>query len=553
MRRPAWLFRNLRVGLKTEIILNLALLMTSALLLLGLGIIKIHERDILNQKVRSGKIIVKSVQNSLNLYGVKGEDLSEKTYLFHRMIQVYADPREIDEIAIVDPSQRVLACSLKGRRAERIDDEGMAKAIAERRILWNLDRRRSFLFSTYRDLRLFSPLLSGSDLVGGVYVRLSLADVMGSIAASQRLIILFVLLDGVVIVLFGSFLLSRVIVNPLKALVAATDGIGRGDYDQRISVSEPNEIGRLAESFNEMTDRLRESQKDVQEYVRSLERANEQLRQTQMELVRSEKLASIGRFAAGVAHEVGNPLGAILGYTSILQNEMENHPEGLEYLKRIEVEIQRINKIIRELLDFSRPSAVDVKEVDLNSVIESSLSLLSYQKSFKNIESNLCLKKDLPPIEADESQIRQVLVNLILNAVDSMPDGGTLTLRTEDHEPRVDPQEAGRGPARRRDDPADKDYTHLRRSQGPRYPYPHLPRDGRFVCVSITDTGCGISPDDLEKIFDPFFTTKDPDRGTGLGLSISLRIVESFGGKIEVESRLGKGSTFKVLLPASGS
>ena len=553
MKRPAWLFQKFRVGLRTEIILNLALLMTGALLLVGFGIIKIHERDILEQKVRNGKIIVRSVQNSIDLYQRENIDLSERAFFFHRVIQVYADPEEIEEIAIVDPTQGVIACSLEGRRAGRIDDQDLTRAIAENRVVWRFDRQNSFIFSVYRDLRLFSPLMKDGELLGGIYVRLSLADVMKSILASQRLIILLVFLDGVVIVFFGSFLLSRVIVNPVKALARATEAVARGDYDQRILLTESHEIGKLADSFNEMTCRLRESRRDVQEYVHSLEIANQRLQQTQMELIRSEKLASIGRFAAGVAHEVGNPLGAILGYTSILEKGMDDRSDELEYLKRIEVEIQRINKIIRELLDFSRPSVVDITEVDINRVIESCLSLLSYQKSFENIRSVLQLDKKLPLIQADESQLQQVFVNLIINAVDSMPGGGTLTLKTGDYILQKIPQNLNQGIRRRRDDPENVDYTHLRRSDRVQDPLNPLREGQPVVCASIIDTGCGIPPEDLESIFDPFFTTKDPDRGTGLGLSISVKILESFGGKIEVESQVGKGSTFRVMFPGSRS
>ena len=552
VRRPAWLFRKFRVGLRTEIIFNLALLMTGALLLVGFGIIKIHEQDILKQKVKSGRLIVKSVQNSLSLHLGAKTAAPERTFLLHRTIQVHTDIGEIEDIAIVDPAGRVLASSLEGGREGRINDKAMAEALSKKRVLWRLDRSASKFFPVYRDLRMFAPLTRDGILWGGVYLRLPLADVMGSIVASQRLIILLVLLDGAVIVLFGSLLLSRIIIKPLKALVRATEGIARGEYEQTIVVGDGNEIGKLAEAFNAMTHRLRESQRDVDEYVRSLEIANQRLQQTQMELMRSEKLASIGRFAAGVAHEVGNPLGAILGYTSILQQGCENRTEGLDYLRRIEVEIQRINKIIRELLDFSRPSPVEIRKVDLNAVIEDCLSLLSYQKSFKNIERSLQLKKDIPFVEADESQIQQVLVNLIINAVDAMSlDGGTLTLQTEDYILQNVSTGFNEGARRRRDDPVQADYSHLRRFQRSEPLLGSFARGTRIVCARVTDTGCGIQAEDLEKIFDPFFTTKDPDKGTGLGLSVSLRILESFGGKIEVVSEVGRGSTFSVVLPAS--
>ena len=205
----------------------------------------------------------------------------------------------------------------------------------------------------------------------------------------------------------------------------------------------------------------------MENYLESLESTNKQLKQAQEELIRTEKLASIGRFAAGVAHEVGNPLGAILGYTSILQKEGMDHEESKDYLKRIEKEIERINRIVRELLDFARPSKFEIKEVEVNKVIESTLSLLSYQKNFKNIETQLDLQSDLPMIKGDESQLSQVFINIILNAIDAMPNGGTLTIQTRTHVVEnldVDRLQ-GIYPRRRKSDPMESDYSHLRKSR----------------------------------------------------------------------------------------
>jgi hypothetical protein len=285
--------------------------------------------------------------------------------------------------------------------------------------------------------------------------------------------------------------------------------------------------------------------------LESLESTNNQLKQAQEELIRTEKLASIGRFAAGVAHEVGNPLGAILGYASILKKEGIDREESKDYLKRIEREIERINKIVRGLLDFARPSKLEIREVEINKIIESTLSLLSYQKNSKNIQTRLDLQSDLPLIRGDESQLSQVFINIILNAIDAMPDGGILQIQTKEHviESLSGDRSQRMFPPRRRSDPMEADYSHLRGS----HPYiaglSKCSRGDRLVQVRITDTGSGIKKEDLENIFDPFFTTKAPDKGTGLGLSISLKIVESLGGEIRVDSEVGKGTTFEVYFP----
>jgi signal transduction histidine kinase len=302
-----------------------------------------------------------------------------------------------------------------------------------------------------------------------------------------------------------------------------------------------------------MIERLKENQESLENYLESLESANKQLKQAQEELIRTEKLASIGRFAAGVAHEVGNPLGAILGYTSILQKERMDHEESKDYLKRIEKEIERINRIVRELLDFARPSKFEIREIEINKVIESTLSLLSYQKNFKNIEAQLDLEPNLPMIKGDESQLSQVFINIILNAIDAMPNGGVLTIRTGTH--LVENLDTGRlqriYPRRRKSDPMESDYYHMRKADPLAVLFKKFSEGDRLVQIRISDTGIGIKKEDLENIFDPFYTTKAPDKGTGLGLSISLRIVESLGGEIKVESEVGKGTTFEVYFPAA--
>jgi signal transduction histidine kinase len=332
-----------------------------------------------------------------------------------------------------------------------------------------------------------------------------------------------------------------------------TKRISDGDFSQSLEVTSKNEIGQLMESFNRMIERLKENQESLGNYLESLESTNKQLKEAQEELIRTEKLASIGRFAAGVAHEVGNPLGAILGYTSILRKEGIGREESEDYMKRIEREIERINKIVRELLDFARPSKFEIREVEINKIVESTLSLLSYQKDFKNIQTQLDLQSDLPLIKGDDSQLSQVFINIILNAIDAMPNGGTLQVQTRGYV--MEYLYADRAQqiyaARRRSDPMESDYSHLRKHHPFFAGLTRFSRGDRLVKVGITDTGSGIKKEDLENIFDPFFTTKAPDKGTGLGLSISLKIVESLGGEIRVESEVGKGTTFELYFPAA--
>jgi len=353
------------------------------------------------------------------------------------------------------------------------------------------------------------------------------------------------------LILFGSLLLSRVLVKPLSDLARLTQKISEGDFSQTIVVTSKNEIGQLIDSFNRMIVRVKENQESLESHLESLETANTKLKEAQEELLRSEKLASIGRFAAGVAHEVGNPLGAILGYTSILGRGGVDPEEAADYLKRIEKEIGRINRIVRELLDFARPSKGEIREVEANRVIEDALSLLSYQKDFKEIETRLNLQPDLPVIHGDETQLSQVFINVILNAVDAMPNGGTLSLQTRTYVVTnhfLDPLNRVHS-RRRKEDPVESDYSHLRKADPLSAMLTKFSNGEYLVNITISDTGTGITQEDLKRIFDPFFTTKDPDKGTGLGLSVSLMIVEAMGGEIKVESELGRGTKFEIYFP----
>jgi signal transduction histidine kinase len=468
-------------------------------------------------------------------------------------VRTYIKEKGFYELFIVDQQLNLIASKKPELAIRSSTDLLLKKAIQTGELRVEIEKPGAFLSAQYRKMVIYSPLWHQGKIIGGIQMEVPVWDLVTNLLESKKVILVTIALDALVLVIFGSFLLSRVLVKPIKDLVRLTQNISEGDFSQKIEGTSQNEIGQLIGSFNRMIERLKENQESLENYLESLESANKQLKQAQEELIRTEKLASIGRFAAGVAHEVGNPLGAILGYTSILQKERMDPEESKDYLKRIEKEIERINRIVRELLDFSRPSKFEIREIEINKVIESTLSLLSYQKNFKNIEAQLDLEPILPMIKGDESQLSQVFINIILNAIDAMPNGGVLTIRTGTHlVENVDTARLQRiYPRRRKSDPTESDYYHMRKTDPLAVLFKKFSEGDRLVQIRISDTGTGIKKEDLENIFDPFFTTKAPDKGTGLGLSISLRIVESLGGEIKVESEVGKGTTFEVYFPAA--
>ena len=557
MTQKSWLFKKINLGLRTEVIINISLLMLAAILLIGFTISKINERNIIEEKIRNGEGMIQDFQAIIDFVSRDKKEMSLNHPHLKKEVQdfarLYIKERGFYDLVVTDQDLKVIT----SKKTEWVDktysNELMKKTIQSGEMNNEIEKSGGFLSHYYKKLTLYSPLWIQGKMGGGIQIDIPIGDVMVYLLKSQKMILVSLILDGIVLIVFGSFLLSRVLVKPLKDLVRLTQKISEGDFSQTIEVTSKNEMGQLISSFNRMIEKLRENQESIDNYLKSLEMANKKLKQAQEELIRTEKLASIGRFAAGVAHEVGNPLGAILGYTSILEKDGVDGEDAKDYLRRIEKEIERINRIVRELLDFAKPSKFEIKDIEVNKVVENTLSLLSHQKNFKNIETQLELQPDLPMVKGDESQLSQVLINILLNAIDAMPNGGNLKIQTEnlvvdnlfgdEFQPLY--------PRRRKADPTESDYSRMRKPDPLSSLLSKFSRGDSLVKINISDTGMGIEQENLDKIFDPFFSTKDPDKGTGLGLSISLRIIESMGGKISVESEVGKGSTFEIYFPVA--
>jgi two-component system NtrC family sensor kinase len=304
------------------------------------------------------------------------------------------------------------------------------------------------------------------------------------------------------------------IINPLHNMVLATQQIAKGDLSHKVDVQSKDEIGLLANSFNQMTSNLKTANEKLVEWGRTLEKKVEErtkeLREAQAHLIQTEKLASLGKLAAGVAHEINNPLGGILIYSHLLLEDMDRDSPYYQNLEKIVKETTRCKDIVKGLLEFARPKEPETTSININELLDKSLSLVESQSLFQNIRVDKQYALDLPLIVADSSQLQQVFMNIILNAADAMQGNGDMTLRTS------------------------------------------VDVDDKNLMIEFTDTGPGISEENKKKIFDPFFTTKEVGQGTGLGLAISYSIIRKHQGTIDVLSAPGKGATFIVRLPVSG-
>ena len=320
---------------------------------------------------------------------------------------------------------------------------------------------------------------------------------------------------------FVTLFVHRLVYVPLSDLEAGAERMAGGDLDQNIPVRSADEFGKLARSFNVMTEALRSSHAELRSWGRTLQQKVEertvQLRAAQAETARSEKLASVGLLAAGIAHELNNPLTGVLTFTTLLRRKLAAGSEDAEDLDLVIKETKRCAAIIRRLLDFAREKKPEKKYCDLNRLIEETMRMVERPATLNNVEIALQLDPVLPQVWLDADLIKQVIMNMLVNAQHAIERGGSINVQT-------------------------------RLCAEPRSAEPGVPAVA-MVEISINDTGCGIPVENLSRIFDPFFTSKEVGKGTGLGLAVSHGIVRAHGGTIEVESRVGEGSTFRIFLP----
>ena len=366
---------------------------------------------------------------------------------------------------------------------------------------------RTFKATGRRYLDVLAPVtgLGGSRPIAirYLYAYTSLEAKTGNLV--QRVVL--VALGLMVLVAGLSAYLSRALTRPVSLLSASARRIAEGDREHRIRLTTGDEIEELSNQFNQMLESLAEHRHDIEEANRELREANRKLTELQAQLVRSERLAALGQLSAGVSHELDNPVGVILGYAELTMEESEPGSPLHEYAVVVREEAKRCKRIIAGLLDFSRPSSGVAENLDLKALIVALVKHLEDQRPFRRISWNLELGDRETVVKADPDSMRQVLVNLALNAAQAMGDEGVITINVVS---QIEPAEGG-------------------------------------CMIHFSDTGEGVPQGEEERIFDPFFTTKRRGEGTGLGLSICRKLVEEMGGWIKVLS--GPKCVFEIWLP----
>lgn len=498
-----------RTGLRTEIVVNIALLMGAALLFTGFLLVKLAERELLAQRVASVTGVMEILARAALREPAEESDTALLASVFS-MVQGLPAGSAVQGWRAVGRELNPLAEYGQGAGFER-QEETLRQARFSGETMTQVHYSSNWFpgaSSPESHVVVTAPILRHGDFVGALQARFSLSDVRLRVFTAQKLMLLYTLLYGAVLVLFGVYFLSRTVVRPVLRLQEMSQRITAGDLAQSVPVEGPREIADLAGSFNGMTAALRQSDQERQAHIRTLQQTNEELRQTQNELIRSEKMASVGHLAAGMAHEIGNPLGAIVGYLEFLKGESIPDREN-EIISRALAEAGRIDCLVRELLDYAAPSGREPQSFDPLTALVEARDLLLHQGAFDDLQLDDRLPSSLPATVMVRHQLVQVFINLLLNARDASPAAGVIRLAAGE--------------------------------------------EGAQLRLSVADAGPGIAPEILAHIFDPFYTTKAPGKGRGLGLALCHRVVGEAGGRIEVRSEPGRGSEFTVWLKKAES
>lgn len=530
--RKGWTWKGLTHNISAKLVGSLLAAMAVIFSLLGYSNIRLHRRDLEAATLTSAERVSDVISRSTNYYMMR----NDREGLYHA-IKTMANEPGMAKVRILD-QQGQITYSTDAAEVNHVLDktaEACYGCHTQSQPLARLNRPDRFRIyrngGGHRVLGIITPIENKPDcsnaachahpaeqqVLGVLDTNISLEKADTQLAASSARMLYYTAGAMLLISVLSWLFVWREVGRPIRALKSGTDFLARGELGHQIDVHSHDEMGDLAHSFNGMSLQLRAANEEIVRWAMTLEDRVEQktkeLQRAHDHVLHVEKMASIGKMAAVVAHEVNNPLSGILTYAKLLrkwvnsgQTEREKHEEAMQCLELIASESRRCGDLIKNLLTLSRSAPMNVQSADLNSVIERSLMLVRHQLEMGGVELQVNLAKDLPPMQCDPAQIEQVLIALIMNAKDAMPRGGNLWLETR------------------------------------------LSADEREIQITVRDDGTGIAPDVLPHIFEPFLTTKESGHGVGLGLAIARGIVERHSGRIDVHSEVGRGTTFVVAL-----
>jgi two-component system NtrC family sensor kinase len=529
--RRNWLGVTPTLSVKLNLLLLGAMVVIFALL--GYVNVRLHRQHLEQNTLTSAERISDVIKQGTTEYMLRND--REGLY---RSINTMASEPGIERIRIFDQEGRITYTTFAGEQSKVVDKSGEAcyACHAQSQPLARLNRPDRFRIyrngSGHRVLGVITPIENqpscsnaschahpvDQQILGVLDTNLSLAKADVQLAESSRRMIIDTACALLLIAVLTWYLVWQVVARPVKVLREGTEHLAKGHLGYQIELESHDEIGDLARSFNAMSDQLKSEHTENVAWTHTLEeRVNQktrELKRAHEHALHTEKMASIGKMAAVLAHEINNPLSGILTYAKLLRKWIDHDDGGqnrrteiCDSLDLIASESRRCGDLVKNLLTFSRTTPVNLQPTSLNRVIEQALRLIQHQLDLANVQVQLQLSPGVPDVVCDGAQIEQVLLALMMNALDAMPQGGNLWVSTT------------------------------------------LNAEDNLVRIVVRDDGTGISPEILPRLFEPFLTTKETGKGVGLGLAISRSILERHSGKIEVESELGRGTTFTITLP----
>jgi len=529
--RAHWLRVTQTLSAKLNVLLLGAMVLIFALL--GYLNVRLHRQHLEQNTLQVAERISDVIRHGTTEYML----LNDREGLYHSIQTMAAEPG-IEKIRIFDQEGRITYTTDLREQNHVVDKtaEACYACHAQSQPLARVNRPDRFRIyrnaAGNRVLGIITPIENqpscanaschahpaDQQILGVLDTNISLAKADVQLAESSRRMIVYTGCALLLIAVLSWFVVWEVVGRPVKALTRGTEHLAAGDLGYQIEVRSDDEIGELARSFNGMSRQLQAEHNENVAWTRTLEQRVDQktreLKRAHEHALHTEKMASIGKMAAVLAHEINNPLSGILTYAKLLRkwtdqdDGSKNRKQDIrDSLDLIASESRRCGDLVKNLLTFSRTTPMNLQATNLNQVIERSLRLIQHQLDLAAIHVQPELDPELPPVLCDGAQIEQVLLALMMNALDAMPQGGNLWVTTK------------------------------------------LNREGGCVSIVVRDDGTGISPEILPRIFEPFLTTKETGRGVGLGLAISRSILERHNGNIEVQSEVGRGTTFTVTLP----
>jgi two-component system, NtrC family, sensor kinase len=537
IRGPWGVWNRLRHSLGGKLITLLVTTLVATFGLFGYLNIRLHRQHLETSTLTSAERVSDVIRRSTNYYMLRNDRQA-----LYQMMRTIADEPGMVRVRVFDQEGRISYSSDPGEISHVVDKNAEAcyGCHAQSQPLSRLnrpDRFRVYRASNgERVLGIVTPLenkpsCSNADchahpasqqILGVLDTSLSLARADTQLAQASRRMVAYTVFGLVVIAALCAVFVWKVVETPLKHLSAATEHLADGRLGFQISTNSRDELGDLARSFNTMSRQLHAANEEIVSWARTLEERVEQktqeLRTAHNQMLHAETMVSIGKMAAVVAHEINNPLSGILTYAKLLRKWLDqgeatgkHRQESEECLDLIARESRRCGDLVKNLLAFSHSAPMNPMKADLNTIVDQLLKLVAPKLEISGVQPQLDLDPELPLLYCDAAQIEQVLLALVTNAIDAMPRGGNLWLRTR------------------------------------------LLSDGNEEEIQVRDDGAGIPPETLPRIFEPFLTTKETGQGVGLGLAVSHSIVEAHRGEISVQSEVGRGTTFTVRLPLNGN